>query len=172
MYKRAGPTHLPMGVMSATVKFNVVDADPTTHEPDDPNEEGFEDEYEVEDVELELRDYVQKLYCPNFQEQWEAAGEANESKLVFNLEKFPDLQAAVKNIVSVLGLDPCDKSDRVGAKKSKHVLFMSGVFLGGVPVLCRARMKKEEGGKGVDVELTARTGHKLVSDLIVNGLLA
>ncbi len=48
---------------------------------------------------------------------------------------------------------------------------MSGVFLGGVPVLCRARMKKEEGGKGVDVELTARTGVKLVSDIVVNALL-
>lgn len=110
------------------------------------------------------------MYCPNFQEQWESAGEANESKLVLSLEKFSDLQAAVKNVVMVLGMDACDKSDRVGAKKTKHALFMSGVFLGGVPALCRARMKKDE-GKGVDVELTARTGHKLVSDLIVNGLL-
>lgn len=111
------------------------------------------------------------MYCPNFQEQWEAAGESNESKLVLSLDKFSDLQAAVKNVVAVLGMDPCDKSDRVGAKKAKHALYLSGVFLGGVPVLCRARMKKDE-GKGVDVELTARSGHKLVSDMIVNnGLL-
>lgn len=61
VYKRAGPTHVPTGLMSATLKFNAVDADPTTHEPDDENDEGYEDEYELEDVELELRDYVQKV---------------------------------------------------------------------------------------------------------------
>lgn len=47
--------------MSATLKFNVVDADPATHEADDPTDEGYEDEYELEDVELELRDYMQKV---------------------------------------------------------------------------------------------------------------
>ena len=170
VYKRAGPTHVPVGAMNATLKFNVVDADPTTHEPDDETDEGYEDEYELEDVELETRDYMIKLYCPNFQEQWEAATDANEAKTVVNLDKFDNLQAAVKNIVQFLGMDPCDKSDRVPPKKSKHQLFLSGVFLGGVPTLCRARMKKEEGGKGVDVELTVRSGHKLVSEIVVNSL--
>lgn len=54
---------MPTGVMNATLKFNVVDADPTTHEPDDETDEGYEDEYELEDVELELRDYMQKVAC-------------------------------------------------------------------------------------------------------------
>ncbi len=171
VFKRAGPTHVPVGSMNATLKFNVVDADPTTHEPDDETDEGYEDEYELEDVELETRDYMVRLYCPNFQEQWESATEVNEAKLVFNLDKFDNLQAAVKNIVAYLGMDPCDKSDRVPPKKNKHQLFLSGVFLGGVPALCRARMKREEGGKGVDVELTVRSGHKLVSEIVANSLI-
>ncbi len=61
VYKRAGATHLPVGVMSATLKFNVVDADPTTHEPDDEHDEGYEDEYEIDDVELDTRDYMVKV---------------------------------------------------------------------------------------------------------------
>lgn len=167
IYKRGGPTHLPLGAMNATLKFNVLDADPSTHEPEDESDEGYEDEYELEDVELETRDYMVKVYCPNFQEQWEAMGEANESKQVFNLEKFNDIQAAVKNIVNFLGTDPCDKSDRVPPKKNKHAVYMSGAFLGGVPTLVRARLKRDDGSKGVDVELTVRSGHKVVSDMVV-----
>ncbi len=122
------------------------------------------------------------------QEQWEAAGEVNESKQVFNLAKFDDVAAAVKNIIQFLGMDPCDKSDKarpllwldggplpgslclqVPAKKTKHVLFLSGVFLGGVPALVRARLRKAD-GEGVDVELTVRSGHKLVSDILVGSM--
>jgi hypothetical protein len=32
-------------------------------------------------------------------------------------------------------------------------------------------MKKQEGGKGVDVELCVRSGHKLVSDAIVQNIV-
>lgn len=59
----------PAGKMNATLKFSVVDVDPSTHEPDDPDDEGYEDEYGLEDVEWEMRDYMQRVYCPNFQEQ-------------------------------------------------------------------------------------------------------
>lgn len=113
---------------------------------------------------------MRKVYCPNFSEQWEAAGDANESKQVFNLEKFDNLSAAVKNIVNHLGMDPCDKSDRVQPKKNKHAVYLSGVFLGGVPTLVRARCVKDDNAKGVDVELTVRSGHKLVSDFVVSSL--
>jgi coatomer protein complex subunit gamma len=153
VYKRAGAGHIPSGTMNATLKFNVVDADPQTHEPEDETDEGYEDEYELEDVEVEIRDYMLKVYCPNFQEQWESASDENEAKEVFNLAKFDNLPAAVKSLLRDLGMEACDKSDRVGAKKSKHALYASGVFLGGVPTLARCRMKKQEGGKGVDVEL-------------------
>lgn len=146
-----------------------MDADANTHEPDDKDEEGYEDEFELEDVELETKDYMMKIYCPNFQEQWEAAGDANESKMAFNLEKFDTINAAVKNVVQYLGMDPCDKSDRVGMKKTKHSMFLSGVFLGGVPVLVTARFKKNE-KKGVDVLLIVRSGHKLVSDIVVGSM--
>lgn len=170
VYKRAGPTHVPMGSLSATLKFNVVDADPTTHEADDPEDEGYGDEYELEEVELETRDYMQKAFVPNFQEQWEVAEEkgANEAKQVFNLN-VESVQDAVKKIMLFLGMDACDKSDRVGAKKSKHAMFLAGIFLGGVPVLVRARMKKGE-QQGVDVELCVRSGHQVVSDIVVASL--
>lgn len=54
---------------------------------------------------------------------------------------------------------------------TKYCLFFfsSGVFLGGVPALARARLRK--GDSGVDVELTVRAAHVLVSNLLVKSFV-
>lgn len=44
---------------SCTLKFNVKDCDPNTGETDD--DEGYEDEYVLEDLEVSVADHVHKV---------------------------------------------------------------------------------------------------------------
>ena len=58
-----------IGTVSATLKFVVKDCDPTTGEPD--SDEGYPDEYVLEDLELAIADYVQRSMKANFGAAWE-----------------------------------------------------------------------------------------------------
>jgi coatomer protein complex subunit gamma len=75
----------------------------------------------------------------------------------------------VKEITDFLGMQPCERSDKVTAKKSKHILLLSGNFFGNVPVLVRARMKFVE-GQGVQMELTVRSTNDDVSTLVASAI--
>lgn len=55
----------------ATLRFVVKDCDPNTGEPD--SEEGYDDEYMLEDLEITVADQIQKNKKSNFQAVWDAA---------------------------------------------------------------------------------------------------
>ena len=46
--------------LSPTMKFTIKDCDPMTGEPE--SEEGYDDEYALEDVEIRLTDFMQKSF--------------------------------------------------------------------------------------------------------------
>lgn len=56
---------------SATLKFSVKDCDPTTGLPD--SDEGYDDEYMLEDLEITVADQIQKSKKNNFAGAWDAA---------------------------------------------------------------------------------------------------
>ena len=60
------------GTISPTMKFVVKDCDPSTGEPD--CDEGYEDDYNLEDMELTVADYVQRTMKANFAAAWEELG--------------------------------------------------------------------------------------------------
>lgn len=55
----------------ATLRFVVKDCDPNTGEPDSDN--GYEEEYMLEDLEITVADQIQKTKKSNFQAVWDAA---------------------------------------------------------------------------------------------------
>ena len=61
-----------IGTLSPTMKFVVKDCDPATGEPD--SDEGYEDDYNLEDMELTVADYVQRTMKANFAAAWEELG--------------------------------------------------------------------------------------------------
>lgn len=68
----------------ATLKFIVKDCDPSTGEPD--SDEGYDDEYMLEDLEITVADQVQKTKKSNFATAWDSAdteGERNAKTLCF-----------------------------------------------------------------------------------------
>ena len=67
---------------SCVLKFVSKEIDPSTGEPED---EGYEDEYTLEDVSLDLVDYIQPHSVPNFK------------KVIFQLK----LDMVLNNLVHV-----------------------------------------------------------------------
>ncbi len=85
------------------LKFIVKDCDPNTGEPD--NDEGYEDEYALESVEVNVADHVQKVLKPNFAASWEEIGAENELEDTYALS-MPTLEG--------LCLDPPKNSYFIG----------------------------------------------------------
>merc|ERR1711997_836389 len=117
------------GTISPTMKFVVKDCDPSTGEPD--CDEGYEDDYNLEDMELTVADYVQRTMKANF---------AAELEDTYQLSNMKTLEEAVKQVSQYLGLQACERSDKVAEGKSSHALFLAGVFRGGHEVLVRSKL--------------------------------
>jgi coatomer subunit gamma len=81
---------------------------------------------QLEDLEISVADQVQKVARTNFGASWEEAGPENELEDIFALSSMQTLDEAVKNIVQFLGMQPCERSDRVPEGKSSHVLLLAG----------------------------------------------
>ncbi|KAH0617194.1 hypothetical protein JD844_029014 [Phrynosoma platyrhinos] len=109
---------------SCTMKFTVRDCDPNTGVPD---EDGYDDEYVLEDLELTLSDHIQKVLKPNFAAAWEEVGDDYEKEETFALSTIKTLDEAVNNIVKFLGMQPCERSDKVPENKNSHTLYLAAL---------------------------------------------
>ncbi|XP_012511467.1 PREDICTED: coatomer subunit gamma-1-like [Propithecus coquereli] len=107
---------------SCVMKFTIKDRDPSTGETDD---EGYEDEYVLEDVEVTVADHIQKVMKLNFEAAWEGVGDEFEKEETFTLSTIKTLEEAVGNIVKFLGMHPCERSDRVPDNKNTHTLLLA-----------------------------------------------
>uniref|UniRef100_A0A8D0Q122 Coatomer subunit gamma n=1 Tax=Sus scrofa TaxID=9823 RepID=A0A8D0Q122_PIG len=125
---------------SCMMKFTVKDCDPTTGETDD---EGYEDEYVLEDLEVTIADHIQKVMKLNFEAAWDEA---------------------VGNIVKFLGMHPCERSDKVPDNKNTHTLLLAGVFRGGHDILVRSRLLLLD---TVTMQVTARSSEELPVDIVL-----
>eukprot|EP00092_Neocalanus_flemingeri_P023318 GFUD01025282.1.p1 GENE.GFUD01025282.1~~GFUD01025282.1.p1 ORF type:complete len:881 (-),score=286.45 GFUD01025282.1:147-2789(-) len=150
--------------IAANLKFTVKDCDPSTGEPD--SDEGYDDEYQLEDIEIAVADYVQRVMKGNFAAAWEELGQEHELEDTFSLP-FKTLEEAVKNIVVYLGLQPCERSDKVPEGKSSHTLLLSGVFRGGHQVLVRAKLALSD---GVAMQLTVRAEDSMVAEIMATAV--
>ena len=110
--------------VSPLMKFTVKDCDPDTGEPD--SDEGYEDEYQLEDLDITFGDFIQRVNKPNFRNAWEEMGESNELEDTYQLSSMKSLAEAIKQILQHLGMQPCERSDKVPDGKSSHQLLMAG----------------------------------------------
>ena len=78
---------------------------------------------------------------------------------------------AVKNIIQFMGLQPCERSDKVTAGKSSHTLWLAGVYRGGHDVLVRAKLAlTDDSGGGVTMQITVRSTDPTVSEVIASAV--
>lgn len=156
----------PSGTFSNVLKFVVKDCDPNTGEPD---EEGFEDEYQVEDVDLTAADYVVPTYISEFRKTWEELGAENQVVETYSLTKATSIKAAVIDMIENLGMAPCEGTEEVKDKATTHGLLLAGVFAGGIPCMARCRMAFDP-TTGVTLEIGVRSGNLCVSEKIANAI--
>ncbi|KAF8079051.1 coatomer subunit gamma [Lyophyllum atratum] len=123
-----------------TLKFKSKELDPSTGEPE---EEGYEDEYQLEEVELSAPDYIVPNYV-TFGSEWDRLRSAPSATETFALSAMESIKAACDSIIEVLNMEPLGGSE-APTSTSVHTLQLSGLVTGG-------------GGKvvGVTLELGVR----------------
>lgn len=77
------------------------------------------------------------------------------------------LTEAVKQIIEYLGMQPCERSDKVNTEKNSHALLLAGVFRGGHDVLVRARLAFDQ---GVTMNITVRSDNAVVSEVVLSAV--
>lgn len=73
--KTGGEDSLPVTSFTNNLRFTTKEIDPSTNEPED---QGFEDTYEVAEFDLSGSDYVIPTYASNFAHLWEQVGASGE----------------------------------------------------------------------------------------------
>ena len=74
---------------------------------------------------------------------------------------------AVKQVLLFVGMQPCERSDKVNATSSSHTLLLAGVFRGGHDVLVRARFAE---GQNVTTKITVRSRSLTVCEIVAASL--
>ncbi|KAE9421862.1 hypothetical protein Angca_005579, partial [Angiostrongylus cantonensis] len=120
------------GTFAATLKFNVKDVDPVTGEAE--SDDTYEDSYVLEEFELSVSDLVAPISKQNFMSSWEALSNAATVDETFHLTTVGTLAEAVKKVSELLGMAPCERSDRIPEGKTQHSTMLAGVFRGGFEV--------------------------------------
>jgi len=154
----------PLGVFQCTLKFITKEVDPQTGEPE---ETGIEDEYQLEDMTIAIRNYCKPIDFPVAEEQWEKTSDEFEVTEMFAFPK-KTMNETVDNLVQHFGLQPLEKTDKLQSKKTKHILWLAGAFLGEIPVVIRCRMKSDDAG--TKVEISVRSGNDDVSVALVSSI--
>ncbi|KAJ1557164.1 coatomer subunit gamma, partial [Nowakowskiella sp. JEL0078] len=157
----------PIATFSNTLKYTVKEIDPSTGEPQD---DGFEDEYLLEEVELSTSDYVSSAFVIDFPRAWDDLGDENEVVETYELTAVPNIKSAVSTMLDLLGMQPCDNTGTVkDAQTTTHTLYLAGTFVGGFPILARCRMAFAS-ATGVTMELSVRSTNETASTIVANAI--
>jgi len=150
-FTRDDPAAYAAGSFSCTLRFVSKEVDPTSGEPE---EEGYQDEYQVEDCDLGAADYISPTYV-TFASEWDKLATASSTTETFALSSSESLRDAVKSLIEVLGMEALGGTE-TPTSNSVHTLNLSGLVSGGGgKVLARCRMTFAPGA-GVTLELSVR----------------
>lgn len=184
-FTRDVPEEYQTASFQCTLKFVSKELDPSTGEPE---EEGYEDEYQLEDTELSAADYIIPNYV-TFSSEWDRmrggvgitetfslpAMESLKGKFRNVYQNEPPLTiltcaAACDSIVEILNMQPLGGSEDPQST-SVHTLQLSGLVAGGGgKVLVRCRMTYSK-AQGVTLELGVRAEKQEAANLIVAAIV-
>lgn len=160
------PHDLYQGIFSVDLKFNILECDPSTGEAYDEDDEGEEEEFPVEPLDLETTDFVAKTQINNFKTAWEAIGKSDEVLAKYDLPHYKSLKDAISAVIDFLGLRPCEGTDSVALNASSQNVLLSGNFLGGTKVLARSIFALGE--QGVQLKIAIRSEDGNISQLLMD----
>ncbi|XP_010548052.1 PREDICTED: coatomer subunit gamma-like [Tarenaya hassleriana] len=158
------PSGVPaVGKFSNTLAFVVKEVDASTGEVE---EEGVEDEYQLEDVEVVAADYIVKVGVSNFRNAWENMDPENEHVDEYGLGPRESLSDAVKAVIDLLGMQPCEGTEAVPSNARSHTCLMSGVYIGNVKAVVKTQFGMDGKTKEIMMKLSVRSDDISVSEAI------
>ena len=145
----------------------MLEVDPDSGEVEG-DEEGFVDNYPLEELDIAPADFMAKVSLGDFRRAWEGMADAGgevEEKFALQVKK---LEEAVDSTIELLGMTPCEGSGTVTAKSKSgpHHLYLSGRFVGNIPVLARAKLQIIEGQ--MVLHIGVRSNSESVSQMIAD----
>lgn len=165
-FKKSSDVAYPVTSFTNVLKFTSKEIDPTTGEPD---ESGYEDEYQVEDLELLGSDYVTSAFAGSFDHAWEQTGaNGEEASETLQLSSTKSIADATEQLTKALSLQPLDGTD-VTLSTSTHTLKLYGKTLGGGKVAALVKMAYSA-KSGVTTKITIRSEEEGVAALLVGSV--
>ncbi|PQE23319.1 hypothetical protein CJF32_00011383 [Rutstroemia sp. NJR-2017a WRK4] len=135
--KTNGESAFPASSFTNVLKFTTKEIDPTTGEPE---EGGYDDEYQVEDLELTGSDYVVPAFAGNFNHLWEQVGASGEeAEETLQLSGVKSIADATEQLTKTLSLQPLEGTD-VPVNNTTHTLKLFGKTVTGGKVVANIRM--------------------------------
>lgn len=131
--------------------------------------ESTEEEYALEDLEISTSDYVAKLAVLDFRSAWETMTAQNEAQAKYGLQ-YKSIETAVTALLAFIGMEACDGTGKVNPGSPKHMLHLSGIFVGGMTVLARAQISLHKETSGVMLRVAVRSGDVLVSQMVLDSI--
>ena len=150
------------------LKFTSKEIDPSTGEPEEG--EGYEDEYQVEDLELTGADFLLPAYAGNFDTVYAeilAAG-GDEATETLQLSAVKSIADATDSLIKALGMQPLEGSE-IPVNASTHELKVLGKSVKGGRVVGKVRMAFSA-KSGVTVKIVVRSEEEGVAGLVVGGV--
>lgn len=158
---------------NVVMKYKVKDCDPATGTVDE-DEEGFDDEYPLEDCEIAVADYMQRVNKNNFQSTWDELGDDKEIQETYSLSAFKDLEEAIKNVICFMGMQPCERTDKLphGRQSTHHSLKLTGHFRGEEEVLVQIKLAIDvyNPEAGVTMQLSVRCQDLDIAEFIAGAI--
>jgi coatomer protein complex subunit gamma len=182
-FKNVSGAQYPTCSFTNILKFTSKEIDPSTGEPDDT---GYDDEYEIEDLEVGGTDYVLPAFAGSWEGVWsDSAGgdEATETLVLGNAKdiagsytilrlwhfiKSNFLIDAVTQLTNVFQLQPLDGSD-VPLSNSTHTLKLYGKTINNGKVAVQVRMAYSA-KSGVTVQIKARSDEDGVAAAVISSV--
>ncbi|KAK5131941.1 hypothetical protein LTR08_000453 [Meristemomyces frigidus] len=147
------------------LKFTLKEIDPTTSEPE---EGGYEDEYEVGDLQLTGADYVLPAFAGSFDDIWNGLDGEEEAEETLQLAHAKSVAEAVEWLVKTLGMQPLEGTE-LALSASTHALKLYGRSVAGGRVAGLVRMAYSA-RSGVTVKVAARSEEEGLAALLVAGV--
>ncbi|KAK8234151.1 adaptin N terminal region-domain-containing protein [Phyllosticta capitalensis] len=130
-------------------------------------EDGYQDEYPVEDLTLNVADFVIPAYAGSFDHVWgQSYADEDTQTLQLSLTKIQD---AVDQIPAALSLQPLDGTD-IAASKSRHELKLFGKTVMGGKVAADVNIVRLSEGEFA-IKISAKSEEQGVAKLLANCLM-
>ncbi|KAJ6079116.1 hypothetical protein N7467_008869 [Penicillium canescens] len=161
--KLGGENSVPVTSFTNNLKFTSKEVDPTTGEPEDS---GYDDEYQVEDLELTGSDYVIPTFAGSFDHVWEQTGaNGEEESETLQLSNMKGITDATEQLIAALSLQPLEGTD-VALNSSTHTLKLFGKTVSGGRVASLIKMAYSSKA-GVTTKITVRAEEEGVAAAVI-----